>query len=377
MRPRRRRHPGGAACRPAATALTLAAITLAATACLGILGDTAGAVTSGGPVHVRSARLAATPHFTGPTPTLTATPSRATAPAVITLSGTDFDPAGSSVTCRFTSGTPATSTTITPTPTGAVFGTIRLTSTDAVGTNPIKCTQTPHTHAALSASAAFTVTAIAPTCGLTTAPLTCAASQVVGTTVTGTDLSTSLSLNSTPNASGGVNPTNTLVAFSKVTLGNQATSPACRTSHATHICTTSAYVASNGSLNTIVVNDNRGDLAGWTVTGQMASDFQGPTVGHNHSIPADDLTWVPSVSPESTSSCVTLGSAQTCAPSDVLSEISAGPAASLSTSTSTVLCQAAPGGGGGGTKCTAKLILAIPPYIVAGRYTATIDIVVS
>ncbi len=376
MRPRRRRQPGRAAHRPAVTNLTLAVMTLAGAACLGILGSTAGAVTPGGPAHVRSARLLATPHYTGPSPTVTATPIRATAPAVITLSGTDFDPAGSSVTCQFTSGTPATSTTLTLAHTGAVSGTIRLTSSDAVGTNPIKCTQTA-THAALSATAAFAVTAIAPTCSLTTAPLACATSQVVGTTVTGTDLSTYLSLNSTPNASGGVNPTNTLVAFSKVTLGSRTTSPACRTPHATHICTTSAFVASNGTLNTIVVNDNRGDLAGWTVTGQMASDFQGPAAGHNHSIPADDLTWVPSVSPESTSSCVTLGSAQTCAPSDVLSEISAGPAATLSTSTSTVLCQATPGGGGGGTKCTAKLILAIPPYIVAGRYTATIDIVVS
>jgi hypothetical protein len=265
--------------------------------------------------------------------------------------------------------------------TGAASGTIPLTPTDAVGTNPIVCTQTSHTDAVLTASAAFAVTTVEPTCSVSTTPPTCGVGQVVGTRVNGTDLTLDEVLNSTPNATGGVNPTSQNVAFSKVTLGNQATDPACRTPHATGICSTDGFVAANAHLNTVVVDNDLGDLAGWDVTGQMTSDFEGPTVGRDHTIPADYLTWVPRVSPESTHSCVSLGPTtapvQACGPSDVASEVSAGPIQTLSTSRPAVLCQAAPGGGGGGTKCTAELVLAVPPYVVAGRYTATIDIVVS
>jgi hypothetical protein len=294
---------------------------------------------------------------------------------VVTLTGANFDPTGSLVTCQFTTGAPASTSTLTLHPTGGAAGTIRVTSADAVGTNPIVCTQTSHSHTLLTTSTPFVVTALVPTCAFTTTP-TCAVGQVVGATVTGTDLAFQAVRNSTPNASGGVNPTTLVVALSGVRLGSQSTSPACATPDASHICSSGGSVASNGHLNSIVVNDNRGDLAGWTVTGQMASDFAGPTVGHDHSIPADYLTWFPAVSPASTS-CVTLGTAGTCGPSDVIGEITAGPSQALSKATSAVLCQAAPGGGGGGTKCTAKLILTVPPYIVAGHYTATIEIVIS
>jgi hypothetical protein len=376
MRPLGRRPTGRVDRRPSAVLLVAAAVTLAGSACLGTLGSSAGATTASGIGANHAARLVSTPGPT-PAPTVAASPSTASAPAVITLTGTNFDPTGSTVTCQFTSGTPATSTTLTLAHSGHVSGTIRLTSDDAVGTNPIVCSQTSRTHVELTASAPFKVTTVMPDCAVTTSPPTCPIGQIVGSTVTGTDLSYYPILNATPNASGGVNPTNGVVALSRVTLGNKVTSPACRTPEASHICATAGLVASNGHLNTIVVNDDRGDLAGWTVTGELTSHFQGPTAGHNHSIPASDLTWYPSVSPLSTNSCVSLGSAQACGPSDVISEITPGPTHALSTSTAAVLCQADPGGGGGGTKCTAKFVLAVPPYIVSGQYTATIDIVVS
>ena len=304
-----------------------------------------------------------------------ASPTTASAPAQVTLSGTGFDPLGGTVSCDFTSGTPASSSTLTLGHTGIVTGSIQLTSNDAVGLNPIVCSQTSHADLILTVTVTFTVTTLSDTCGPGTGP-TCTVGQVVGTTVSGTDLTLNDVRNTTPNATGGVNPTNADVVFSMVTLGNQNTDPACLDPDATQICSTGAFVAADGHLNSVVVDDNRGDLGGWTVTGQLASAFEGPDVGDNHAIPADLLTWVPSVSTASTS-CVTLDTAKACGPSDVITQITAGPAHTLSTTTSAVLCQAAPGGGGGGTKCTAELLLAVPPYIAAGQYTATIDIVVS
>lgn len=293
----------------------------------------------------------------------------------MTLSGTGFDPLGSAVSCHFTSGTPATTATLTLGATGTVSGSIMLSADDAVGLNPIVCDQTSHTGSVLTATFTFTVTTLSATCSIGTSPSACTVGQVVGTTVNGTDLTLSEVVNSTPNATGGVNPTSGNVALSKVTLGDESTDPACRTPHATDLCDEGAVV-SNGHLNSVVVDDDRGDLAGWTVTGQMASAFVGPPVGTRNTIPATYLSWYPSVSAASTG-CVTLGAASSCGPSDVISEIAAGPSHNLSTSTSAILCQAAPEGGGGGTKCTADLVLVIPSYVIAGQYEATIDIVVS
>jgi hypothetical protein len=71
-------------------------------------------------------------------------------------------------------------------------------------------------------------------------------------------------------------------------------------------------------------------------------------------------------------------------PSGLLNEIQAGPIANLGTSDSgapdwgtqpaQVLCQAASGGGGGAFNCDASLSLAVPPYVAAGHYTATMDL---
>ena len=314
---------------------------------------------------------------------MSATPTSGGAPANVALSGSGFDPGGGTVSCHFTTGTPASTTTLTVQAGGSASGAITVTGNDAIGTNPIVCVQRSSGGSTLTATVTFRVLALTTSCGLgPTSPaptaLTCPVDQVVGVTVVGTDLSLTDVRNPAPNATGGVNPTDAQVVMSSVVLGmRQSDDPACATTSTTDLCKTDQYAVSSGHLNTVDVADGRGDLAGWTVTGQMNSDFEGPTVGRNHTIPASDLSWVPSVSSESTNSCVTLGSAHACGPSDVLTEVSAGPTQALSTSTSAILCQAAPGGGGGGTMCTAQLALAVPPYIVAGEYTATLDVVVS
>jgi hypothetical protein len=200
-------------------------------------------------------------------------------------------------------------------------------------------------------------------------------------------------------------------------------------------------------LNTVEVNDSRGTLSGWTVTGILESDFIGPAVGNDNTIPADYLTWNPSVSltfpgnlaagvvpygtvsppvyapdacaagsastgtntnikcptvndnagannpagqtngtvaPENHATDPTWPSAGAEGPSGLLNEVEAGPIANLGTSDSgapdfgtqpaQVLCEAASGGGGGAFNCDASLSLAVPPYVAAGHYTATMDI---
>jgi hypothetical protein len=230
---------------------------------------------------------------------------------------------------------------------------------------------------------------------------------------------------------GTSNPSAILVNLSTVTLG------------------AGVFQAGQGVLNTVEVNDSRGTLTGWTVTGILESDFVGPTVGNDHTIPADYLTWNPSVSltfpgdlaagvvpfgtvappvygPDACAAgsaatgtnsniiCPTVndnaGSANPAGvtnngegysphatdplwpgltngsegPSGLINEVHAGPIANLgtwdtnepdfNTEPAQVLCQAASGGGGGAFNCDASLSLAVPPYVAAGHYTATMDI---
>ena len=71
-------------------------------------------------------------------------------------------------------------------------------------------------------------------------------------------------------------------------------------------------------------------------------------------------------------------------PSGLIGEATAGPIANLGTSDAgapdfgsqpaQVLCAAASGGGGGAFNCDASLSLAVPPYVAAGHYTATMDL---
>jgi hypothetical protein len=328
-------------------------------------------------------------------PTMTATPNTGSAPSTTNLSGTNWDPQGGAVTCTFSTGTPPDTANLgTPNASGDVSGSINVTSNDAVGSNPINCTQTAADGSTLSASAAFTVTNLPTLCSIGPAgtaggssATSCTVKQVIGTTISGTDLTIFDVLNSKPNATGGVNPDNAHVVLSGVTLGDNVTptgataAPAsganCKATAPPGPCNNQQFAASTGNLNTIEVSDNRGDLVGWTVTGQMESDFNGPATGNDHTIPASNLIWAPAVSTTYPSTCVTVGTVSVCGPSDVISEITAGPIATLSTTTAATLCSAAPGGGGGGTNCDAALTLAIPPYVAQGNYSATMDIVVS
>jgi hypothetical protein len=167
------------------------------------------------------------------------------------------------------------------------------------------------------------------------------------------------------------NPSATDVTLSSVTLSGE-------------------FSDATGQMSTVLVNDDRGTLSGWTVTGQLEGPFvnaspQGPAV--DNQFPADYLTWEPSVSLATAGSApAPNGAAPGCpsgpsgpcpGPSGNLSEVTAGPAAALhdTTGTPVTLCSAASGGGGGSFECAAALVLAIPPQVALGTYQGTLDLV--
>lgn len=182
-----------------------------------------------------------------------------------------------------------------------------------------------------------------------------------------------------------------------------------------------------GQLNTVTVQDDRGTLSGWTVTGQMETDFNnqapiGPAP--DNVIPADFLTWEPNValttpgtlpaSNANTPACPDqstppLGFPACTGPSgtpaanntvggapingteatgvtgdSVPAEVFAGTPETLNNlhGSADVLCatdlslagQAA--GGGGSFNCGANLVLAVPPYVAAGDYRSVMDITI-
>jgi hypothetical protein len=146
----------------------------------------------------------------------------------------------------------------------------------------------------------------------------------------------------------GSNPSPTDVVLSPVVLGS------------------GQFAAATGTLNTVSIDDNRGTDDGWSVTAQLQSDFENtsPTGSSlDNTIPADFLTWSPSVAP-----------AVAGAP---MSGVSAGPVATLSDTTAVPLCMAAEGSGGSDYQCSASLSLSVPPYVAAGTYMAVLDIVVA
>jgi hypothetical protein len=265
---------------------------------------------------------------------------------------------------------------------------------------------------------------------------TCLVQQGISQVVTGTNLTVTEYAATEGIGAPGQNPSAILVNLSPVALGP------------------GVFQAGQGELNTVEVNDSRGTLSGWSVTGILEHDFQGPNVGNDHTIPADYLTWNPSVSltfpgdlaagvvpdgtvspppygPDACAPGATLtdpshgtntnipcpivndnrgtnnpsGNATTGqiggstapsnhagepnwpdaeGPSGLLNEVEAGPIANLGTADTSeadngaqgaqFLCQAASGGGGGAFNCDASLSLAVPPYVAAGTYTATMDL---
>jgi hypothetical protein len=182
-----------------------------------------------------------------------------------------------------------------------------------------------------------------------------------------------------------------------------------------------------GQLNTVTVQDDRGTLSGWTVTGQMESNFnnqnpKGPAV--DNVIPADFLTWDPAVA-LSTPGSLPANNAntpgcpdQTPAPTNfptctgpsgtpaagnaaggaavngtgatgvtgdgVPAEVFAGSPEVLNNlqGSADVLCATnlslagGAAGGGGSFACSAGLEMAVPPYVAAGDYRSVMDITV-
>ena len=158
------------------------------------------------------------------------------------------------------------------------------------------------------------------------------------------------------------NPSASGVTLSPVTLGSSLANP----SAVDVTFSNDQFAQAVGTLNSVSVTDGRGTEPGWTVTAQLESDFTNPVpVGPagDNTIPADFLTWAPAP--------------VTGVAGESLSGITAGPPATLSTTTPTALCDAAPGSGGGSYSCSASLSLAVPPYVAAGSYSATMVIITS
>lgn len=126
----------------------------------------------------------------------------------------------------------------------------------------------------------------------------------------------------------------------------------------------------SGDLDPVTVTDARGSLSGWTVTGQLVSDFT-RTGDHERpaGIPGGALVWDPNVS-------LAVPAGQPGGPSGVLGEVAPGAPAALSTRQADVLCQAPAGGGGGRFDCGAGLRLGVPTRTPAGTYVATLDLIV-
>ncbi len=158
------------------------------------------------------------------------------------------------------------------------------------------------------------------------------------------------------------NPTANGVTLSPVGLGTPPPGP----SSIPIAYTGGQFGGAVGNINTVTVTDDRGTEPGWTVTAQLENGLTNQVpVGppSDNTIPADFLTWSPA--------------AVTGAAGDRLAGVSAGPASTLSSSTPAVLCRAASGSGGGAFSCTAALALAVPPYVAAGSYAATLVIITS
>ncbi len=317
-------------------------------------------------------------------PTLTVSPTSGGVGTVVSITGTNWDPQGSKVTVAFTTaatGKTVDSVSLSVTSSGDIGGSISVTSNEAVGSNPLDGIQTALDGSTLSATAAFTVTAISSTCSIggTTGLAKCSVQQVVSVTITGTNLTIT-------EVTAGDNPNATTVVLTPITLGPQV------------------FQNATGQINTVQVSDDRGTLVGWTVTATMDSNFTNASPTGNaidNEIPASFLTWTPSVSlttPGSTdigtfcpgapggsgsggcigpSGQISTTSASGVASTSTPAEVTAGPVANLSTTIAATLCSAAADGGGGGFNCNASLSLATPPYVAAGTYSATMNITVS
>jgi len=128
-------------------------------------------------------------------------------------------------------------------------------------------------------------------------------------------------------------------------------------------------IVSQGELKPLLVFSTNGTLAGWSVTGELQGPFSNldprGDVSDNE-ISAQRLSWLPFVS------AVVNGKH-----TGRSSEVDAGKAQALSDLVPHRLCYAPAGGGGGEFACSAKLSLSVPPWVAAGTYEATLDLVLT
>ena len=214
--------------------------------------------------------------------------------------------------------------------------TISVTAADTLGSNPIALYQSTAPTPTLYAT--FTVAAVATTCSVVSPATDCSIQQVV------------------------------TLSVSKGSLG-VGTTGGSGTVTMTPITLDGAEQNATGSLNQIVVADERGTLAGWTVVGQFESNFlnsSGSGVDNTIDVGGSrpyGFNWVPTVTPVTSNA----------------SEVSAGPSTTggLSTSGPTTLCLAPPGGGGGSTDCDATFSLGVHSSNLIGSYSATLLLTVS
>jgi hypothetical protein len=300
---------------------------------------------------------------------------------------------GPVVTDTVTGTPPATSVTLTTAVNGIVNGvsySCSVTATNAVGTSVASGTASGSGSAGQCTVSGYYRTALGVNVG--TPGGTCTTIETISEPVSGTNLS--------------ITDASQSVTLSGVSLGGE-------------------FQDATGNLQTVIVNDSRGTLTGWTVTGQMEGDFTNlyPTGNvPDNWIPADFLTWAPWVSlatpgeipadNANTNYCPndaggacqgpsglpaaagtptvvvggTLpaginGTGVGTTTSSTPAEVYYGPVTVLNNyntgGVAKTLCEAPTGGGGGEFACGAYLTLAVPPYVAAGTYQATMDIIVT
>ena len=131
-----------------------------------------------------------------------------------------------------------------------------------------------------------------------------------------------------------------------------------------------------GALNGMTVTNARGTDAGWSVTGQMTTDFSDgvgdgvcpatdPTTWDNHCIPGANLGWFPSASV-----------AHVQIPGDVASVTPGGSVTPFQPGlgSAQVLCSSPNNHSGGTFSCGGGVALAIPASAAAGTYSGTLTL---
>lgn len=230
-----------------------------------------------------------------------------------------------------------TAGTATPNP----DGTVTYTNTNPAALSDSFTYTVADTGGLVSNVATVSVTILGDTCDATAAA--CDLDQVVQVTVNGASM--------TMEQSGA------LITLSPITLNGQPQ-------------------GTTGALNGLTVLNARGTDAGWSLTGQMTTDFgdgvgdgvcpiTDPTTWDNHCIPGGNLGWSPSASV-----------AHVVIPGDV-AQVTAGAAVvpfQPGLGSAQVLCSSPANHSGGTFSCGGDVALAIPASAAAGTYSGTLTL---